>query len=217
MRHGLQPTKVFVSTANPAGGCSVWLIVSRLSHVGRCGREFYHDQEQSPQSSGNCSNCGHCDDGPCDTGVMPTGEFLWNHANGTMLRDFLVNTYVGGAGGLANPNIDGVFLDDGWGKRPRYLCILPKMSANSLRAGSGPSEVESHSVADMGLSPAQVADIRSNWSETCRAVSAKLAEMKGWSWQMSQNPCKPSALLDRARCTADGYGHSYMNAVRVWI
>ena len=34
----------------------------------------------------------------------------------------------------------------------------------------------------------QVADIRGNWSETCKAVSAKLAEMKGWSWQMSQNP-----------------------------
>ena len=103
MRHGLQPTKVLVSTANPAAAS--WLIVSRLSHVGRCGREFYHDQEQSPQSSGNCSNCGHCDDGPCDTGVMPTGEYLWNHANGSMLRDFLVNTYVGGASGLANPNI----------------------------------------------------------------------------------------------------------------
>jgi|EP01044_Picomonas_judraskeda_P025702 hypothetical protein len=40
----------------------------------------------------------------------------------------------------------------------------------------------------MGLSATQVADIRSNWSETCKAVSAKLAEMKGWSWQMSQNP-----------------------------
>ena len=106
---------------------------------------------------------------------MPTGEYLWNHANGSMLRDFLVNTYVGGASGLANPNIDGVFLDDGW--------------------GSGPSEIESHSVSDMGLSPAQVADIRSNWSETCSAVSAKLAEMKGWSWQMSQNPCKRRALL----------------------
>ena len=62
----------------------------------------------------------------------------------------------------------GVFLDDGW--------------------GTSPSEIESHSVADMGLSATQVADIRSNWSETCQAVSAKLAEMKGWSWQMSQNP-----------------------------
>ena len=162
-----------MSTANPR---SLSPNVSCLSHVGCCGREFYHDQEQSPQSSGNCSNCGHCDDGPCDTGVMPTGEYLWNHANGSMLRDFLVNTYVGGASGLANPNIDGVFLDDGW--------------------GSGPSEIESHSIADMGLSPAQVADIRSNWSETCSAVSAKLAEMKGWSWQMSQNPCKPHGLND---------------------
>ena len=51
---------------------------------------------------------------------MPTGEYRWNHANGSMLRDFLVNTYVGGASGLANPNIDGVFLDDGWGSVRRH-------------------------------------------------------------------------------------------------
>ena len=136
---------------------------------GRC-TALYHDQTQSPQSGANCTctNCGCCVDGACDVGAQPCGEYLWNHANGSMLRDFLVNEYVGGEAGLANPNIDGVFLDDGW--------------------GNGPSEVESHSVADMGLSPAQVAMIRGNWSVTCKAVSAKLAAMKGWSWQMSAYP-----------------------------
>ena len=67
--------------------------------------------------------------------------------------------YIGGEAGLGSPYIDGVFLDDGW--------------------GAGPSEVESHSVADMGLSKEQVAHIAGNWSQTCAAVSAKLAEMKG--------------------------------------
>jgi hypothetical protein len=85
-----------------------------------------------------------------------------------MLRDYLVNEYVGGASGLGSPDINGVFLDDGWGK--------------------GPSEIEGHSVADMGLSTAQVAAIRGNWSMTCKAVSAKLAGMNGWSWQMSHGP-----------------------------
>ena len=85
-----------------------------------------------------------------------------------MLRAWLVNEYVGGAAGLGSPDIDGLFLDDGWGS-------------------GGPSEVDSHSVADMGLTSAQLIDIRNQWSETCRAVSAKLAQMKGWSWQMSRN------------------------------
>ena len=142
-------------------------------HVPQCDgtkcTELYHDQSQSPQSGAcTCKNCGCCVDSRCDVGKQPCGEYLWNHANGSMLRDFLVNQYVGGASGLGSPDINGLFLDDGW--------------------GSGPSEVESHSVADMGLSAAQVADIRSNWSATCRAVSAKLAKMKGWSWQMSKNP-----------------------------
>jgi hypothetical protein len=37
-----------------------------------------------------------------------SGRYLWNHANGSMLRDFLVNEYIGGEAGLANPNIDGI-------------------------------------------------------------------------------------------------------------
>jgi hypothetical protein len=64
-----------------------------------------------------------------------------------MLRDFLVDEYIGGPSGLSSPNVDGVFLDDGRGSRP--------------------TEVEAHSVQDMGLSDTQVADIRSNWSATC--------------------------------------------------
>ena len=76
---------------------------------GRC-TEYYHDQTQSPQSGANCSgckNCGCCVDGACDVGAQPCGEYLWNHANGTMRRDFLVNEYIGGEAGLSNPSIDG--------------------------------------------------------------------------------------------------------------
>jgi hypothetical protein len=66
-----------------------------------------------------------------------------------------------------------VFIDDGW--------------------GDGPSEIEPHSVLDMGLSTADVASIRGNWSRTMDAVSKKLAELKGWSWQMS-NYAYPGAF-----------------------
>ena len=44
------------------------------------------------------------------------------------------------ATGLANPNIDGFFIDDGWGSRP--------------------SEEDPDSVRDMGLDPVEVAKIR---------------------------------------------------------
>ena len=89
-------------------------------HVPQCDgakcTAFYHDQTQSPQSGAQCSsckNCGCCADGACDVGKQPCGEYLWNHANGSMLRDWLVNEYVGGASGLGSPDIDGVFLPTG--------------------------------------------------------------------------------------------------------
>lgn len=81
--------------------------------------------------------------------------------------------YIAGAAGLGSPYVDGVFIDDGW--------------------GDGPSEIEPHSVLDMGLSTADVASIRGNWSQTMDAVSKKLSELKGWSWQMS-NYAYPGAF-----------------------
>ena len=49
-------------------------------------------------------------------------RYLWDHSNGTQLREFLVDEYVGGAAGLASPDIDGVFLDDGWGAGESWCC-----------------------------------------------------------------------------------------------
>lgn len=74
----------------------------------------------------------------------------------------------------------------------------------NARSHAGPSEVESHAVADMGLSAARVADIRSNWSATCKAVSAKLSEMKGWSWQMSRGVYPASGGMNAQNKNAGG-------------
>lgn len=53
-------------------------------HVPACAAEnqskcsiFYHDQEQTPEVSGLCT------DGVCDCGSQPCGEYLWNHRNDT--------------------------------------------------------------------------------------------------------------------------------------
>jgi hypothetical protein len=76
-----------------------------------------------------------------------------------------VDTCDGRAAGLGSPNIDGLFLDDGWGS-------------------GGPSEVESHSVADMGLSPSQLRDIRGNWT----AKMGKPASEDEWGWPIRTHP-----------------------------
>ena len=88
------------------------------AHVPVCDKDysppkctpFYHDQEQTPEHP---HGDGSCVD-KCDCGVHPCGEYLWNHANGSMLREFLVNEFVGGPKGVGSKLVDGLFLDDGW-------------------------------------------------------------------------------------------------------
>jgi hypothetical protein len=36
---------------------------------------------------------------------VPCGEYLFDHRNGSMLRDWLVETVIGGPHAMANPNI----------------------------------------------------------------------------------------------------------------
>ena len=37
-----------------------------------------------------------------------------NHANGTSLRNWLINEFLLGPTGLGDPNIDGFYIDDAW-------------------------------------------------------------------------------------------------------
>jgi hypothetical protein len=72
----------------------------------RCS-EFYHDQDQTPHHpSGDGSCVGACD---CGDGV-PCGEYLWNHANGTMLREWLINEHFLGPTGLGDPSVLGFYV-----------------------------------------------------------------------------------------------------------
>jgi len=85
-------------------------------HVPQCDTNYdppkctalYHDVEQTPgfpHGDGNCS-------GPCDCGVHPCGEYLFDYSNATAngLADFIVNEVVLGANGLGNANLSGFYL-----------------------------------------------------------------------------------------------------------
>ena len=52
---------------------------------------FYHDQEQTP---GHPKGDGDCGAEPCDCGAVPCGEYLFDHRNGSMLRDWIVNEHI---------------------------------------------------------------------------------------------------------------------------
>ena len=44
--------------------------------------------------------------------MFVAGEYLFDHRNGTMLQNWLVNEYILGKNGVGNENITGVFIDE---------------------------------------------------------------------------------------------------------
>ena len=74
----------------------------------RCSpANLYHDQEQTPEYPKGDGNC----PGPCDCGVNPCGEYLFNYLSNTSgLADFIVNDFILGPTGLGNANLSGFYL-----------------------------------------------------------------------------------------------------------
>ncbi len=91
-----------------------------------------------------------------------------------MLQEFLVNHYVGGAKGVDNPAIDGLFIDDGW-------------------AGGYPTEEDVHAIVDIGLSKAEISRVVEGWRENEAAAQAKILNSKAFNWQLLNCAYKPNA------------------------
>lgn len=91
---------------------------------------------------------------------------------------------------MANPNIDGFFIGELLKIHPIHMCIHVWCIAQSCDRssddgwGAGPSEEDSHAVADMGLAPVEVAKVRAGWASNMAAVKAKILSAGGYNWQM---------------------------------
>jgi len=183
-------------------------------HVPACAAEnqtkcsvFYHDQEQTPEvpTTGQPHPDGSCTDGVCDCGNQPCGEYLWDHRNGTMLRDWLVNEFILGATGLGSPSIHGFFMDDYW-------CSNEICRASPATPGcpcgdpvQGPTEEDKNSQADMGLSDEDVKDITLAWNSTMTAVEEAILKHGGYTWWLMEGQVNANAmpvLLKSSTCTS---------------
>jgi len=123
---------------------------------------FYHDQEQTPEHP---KGDGSCYPDACDCGKNPCGEYLWDHRNGSMLQEFLLEHYIGGATGVDNAAVDGLFIDDDW-------------------AGGFPTEEDTHAVADMGLTKEEIAKQVAGWRANQAAAQARILSAKAYNWQL---------------------------------
>ena len=148
-------------------------------HVPKCDNNYspprcsnlYHDQEQTP--SFPSGGAGVCAAPGCDCGSVPCGEYLLNFLalnttiNGQSLLEWLIEEYNFGPAGGGSPLVDGFFWDDQW-----------------EGDNSGPTEMEPHCVADLGLGPdallAQTAAY--NWSQ--RVIFAETIKRGRFAWQM---------------------------------
>ena len=121
------------------------------ANLSKCTRDHYFDQNQVPQVPGeNWSNDTidvyqglSCLNSACNCGENVCGEFLFNFSTPGMVEWWLLE-HMGGALALGHPDVDGLILDDYWG-------------------GEGPSEIDSHMLQDMALSPQDVADQAAGW------------------------------------------------------
>lgn len=159
--------------------------------------EFYHDQEQTPRHGGSVES-GDCE-GLCDCGAsggLPCGEYLFDHRNGTMLQEWLVNEYIVGANGVGNPNISGVFIDDFWcyGSKPGE-CTDPVQ---------GGSEIDRHQQVDMGLSDEDIREISLGWRRNMDAVQRALLARGAYAWDLFPNQhnagCGAAPYVTQSNC-----------------
>lgn len=158
---------------------------------------FYHDQEQSPAvpSPANPNPDGACV-GYCDCGgVVPCGEYLWDHRNAS-LRPWLVETLVAPIRAGA---ADGWFLDD-------FFCsnIINGSCGDPVQ---GPSEIDAHSQVDMGLSDGDIADLTRGWLQTMTEAQAAILAAGGYTWSLipGQDNANAQPLIvgdDAASCAA---------------
>ena len=173
-------------------------------HVPNCDTTFdpplcstlYHDQEQSPCLESTCD--GVCVD-HCYTGGVPSGEYLWDWRNGTQLLNFIINEIILGPFGLGNKNISGFFIDDFW------CSNIINGTGACTDPVQGPTEIDPHNQADMGLSDEDVADITRGWLNGFTAVQQAIVDNGGYTWSLipgQQNANAMPTLIDTDNAAA---------------
>jgi len=172
-------------------------------HVPKCDNnykpplcsDFYHDQEQTPGYPGGD---GRCAAPACNVGSVPVGEYIWDprawnlSINGQTFGQWYINDFLFDASGGANAKVAGFFFDDNWGE-------------------NGPTEYESHSVQDMGLSKSELVEIANAYRSNMAEVFKTVLERKKFSWQQlwtgqgagGVGDTCPGPLVKSTSCAAD--------------
>jgi len=152
--------------------------------------DFYHDQEQTPEYPSGDGNC----PGPCDCGVVPCGEYLYDHVNGgEALQQWIINDFVLGPTGLGNSNVSGFYFDDGWTNSSGGFS-----NACSNSPIGGATEEDYYCAADIGFTQENTTAMKEAWQSTMAAVQDAVVAAGGWAWQYFRSFSTP----DNSTCAA---------------
>ena len=126
-------------------------------------------------------------EGDCDCGEgLPCGEYLWDHRNGSMLRDFLVNEFVlNPSTGLGNKAVSGFYFDDGWTDTPSKVpsWAPPSYKQCNMWSTGGATEENYYCVKDMGLTNADTTTMVLEYQTTMASVKDAVIKNGGFVWQ----------------------------------
>lgn len=193
------------------------------SHVPPCAAEnatkcsnLYHDQLQTPQvptadhphPDGSCptpDNATDDDGGGCDCGPgLPCGEYLFDHRNGTQLRDWIVQQVVVAA--VQHPAVDGLFLDDYWCSNVEcHATMNSTPGCPCTDPVQGPTEVDRYSQVDTGLTDDDIYHLTLEWRQTMAHVEEALLQHGAYAWSMMHGQQIANAwpeFLTAPRCAA---------------
>ena len=182
-------------------------------HVPQCDKSYtppkctnlYHDVEQTPGYPSGDGNC----PGPCDCGVHPCGEYLFDHRNET-LANWIIDDMFMGPTGMGNVNISGFYSDDEYYNFSNYG---PACSGSPV---GGPTEEDTNCLVDMGVDTQEFTTTMTDaWCTTRHIMFERVRLAGGWIWQMFSlfsTPAKAQcAATLREQCAA-GISSAFYNA-----
>ena len=187
------------SAAGPTVGC----------HVPVCDDNYdpplcsllYHDQEQTP---GYPTGDGNCSPPACDTGLVPTGEYMFDpraanvSINGQTLVRWFIDEYLFGPEGAGNANVSGFFckhiirasgISDcgGAALNPDPSDFPTRYIVDDEFDENGPSEYEAHVNQDIGFDDAMLASTSAAYWAYMAQVYTEVLERKKFVWQQLWN------------------------------
>ena len=160
---------------------------------------LYHDQMQTPAvpTPENPNPDGSCLDTGCNSGENPTGEYLFDHRNGTQLLTWLIDNHILSDTGVGHPDVDGMFMDDYWCSN--LVCEdkpdTPGCPCNDPVQGA--TEVDANQQKDMGLSDEDIRDLYNAWDKNMGEIQQAILDAGGYTWSLmdGQNNANASPFL----------------------